>query len=114
MVLVETNPSLGGRVSQLYKYFPKLCHPTCGMEINLKRLKALKRLRVLTLAEVQKIDGKAGDNSVSIKIKPRYVNENCTACGACTDAVSAEIPNPHNYGLNKMKAAYLPHAMAYP
>jgi quinone-modifying oxidoreductase, subunit QmoA len=77
-------------------------------------LKALKRLRVVTLAEVQKIDGKAGDYSVALKIKPRYVNENCTACGACADAVSAEIPNPHNYGLNKMKAAYLPHAMAYP
>ena len=114
VVLVETNPSLGGRVSQLYKYFPKLCHPTCGLEINLKRLKALKRLRVVTLAEVQKIDGKAGDYSVALKIKPRYVNENCTACGACADAVSAEIPNPHNYGLNNMKAAYLPHAMAYP
>ncbi len=114
VVLVETNPSLGGRVSQLYKYFPKLCHPTCGLEINLKRLKALKRLRVLTLAEVQKVDGKAGDYSVTLKIKPRYVNENCTACGACSDAVSAEIPNPHNYGLNNMKAAYLPHAMAYP
>jgi quinone-modifying oxidoreductase subunit QmoA len=114
VVLVETNPSLGGRVSQLYKYFPKLCHPTCGLEINLKRLKAQKRLRVVTLAEVQKIDGKAGDYSVALKIKPRYVNENCTACGACADAVSAEIPNPHNYGLNNMKAAYLPHAMAYP
>ena len=99
---------------QLYKYFPKLCPPTRGLEINLKRLKALKRLRVVTLAEVQKIDGKAGDYSVALKIKPRYVNENCTACGACADAVSAEIPNPHNYGLNNMKAAYLPHAMAYP
>jgi quinone-modifying oxidoreductase subunit QmoA len=114
VVLVETTPSLGGRVSPLYKYFPKLCHPTCGLEINLKRLKAQKHLRVLTLAEVQKIDGKAGDYSVTLKLKPRYVNENCTACGACADAVSAEIPNPHNYGLNNMKAAYLPHAMAYP
>ncbi len=27
VILVEKNPSLGGRVSQLYKYFPKLCHP---------------------------------------------------------------------------------------
>ena len=114
VVLIEKNPSLGGRVSQLYRYFPKLCHPTCGLEINLKRLKANKRIRVLTLAEVAKVEGKAGDYSVTLKIKPRYVNENCTACGACADAVSAEIPNPHNYGLNNMKAAYLPHAMAYP
>ena len=114
VVLVEKNPSLGGRVSQLYKYFPKLCHPTCGLEINLKRLRAQKRIRVLTMAEVQSISGKAGDYTATIKLKPRYVNENCTACGACGEAVSAEIPNPFNYNLNNMKAAYLPSPMAYP
>jgi quinone-modifying oxidoreductase, subunit QmoA len=114
VVLVEKNPSLGGRVSQLYKYFPKLCHPTCGLEINLKRLRAQKRIRVLTLAEVQSISGKAGDYTATIKLKPRYVNDSCTGCGACGEAVSAEIPNPFNYNLNKMKAAYLPSPMAYP
>ncbi len=114
VVLVEKNPSLGGRVSQLYKYFPKLCHPTCGMEINLKRLKAQKRVRVLTLAEVTGVSGNAGDYSVSIRIKPRYVNENCTACGACAEAVSAEIDDAYNYNMRKIKAAYIPHAMAYP
>ncbi len=114
VVLVEKNPSLGGRVSQLYKYFPKLCHPTCGMEINLRRIKANKRLRVFTLAEVAKVDGGPGDYTVSVRLSPRYVNENCTACGACAEVVSAEIDNPHNYGLSKMKAVYLPFNMAYP
>jgi len=71
-------------------------------------------VRVLTLAEVTKIEGRRGDYRVTLRIAPRYVNENCTACGACADAVSTEIPNPWNYGLNRMKAAYLPHAMAYP
>ncbi|RKZ36231.1 MAG: heterodisulfide reductase subunit A, partial [Gammaproteobacteria bacterium] len=33
VVLVEKNPSVGGRVAQLYRYFPKLCHPTCGLQI---------------------------------------------------------------------------------
>ena len=40
VVLVEKGPSLGGRTVQLYRYFPKLCHPTCGFEINLRRVKA--------------------------------------------------------------------------
>ena len=114
VVLVEKNPSLGGRVSQLYKYFPKLCHPTCGMEINLRRLKGNKRIRVLTLAEVSAISGKSGDYTATVKIKPRYVNENCTACGDCGKAVSAEIPSAFNYNLDKTQAAYLPHPMAYP
>jgi quinone-modifying oxidoreductase subunit QmoA len=114
VVLVEKNPSLGGRVSQLYKYFPKLCHPTCGLEINLKRLKANKRIRVLTLAEVSAVTGKPGDYTATIKISPRYVNENCTACGACAEAVTAEFDNEFNYGMGKRKGAYLTSAMAYP
>ena len=114
VVLIEKGPSLGGRVSQLYRYFPKLCHPICGLEINLKRIRGNKRIRVVTLAEVAKVEGKAGDYSVTVKVKPRYVNDHCTACGACGEAVTAEIANPFNYNLNKIKAAYLPNAMAYP
>lgn len=114
VILLERAASLGGRVSQLYKYFPKLCHPTCGMEINLRRLRANKRIKVLTFAEVLKIEGKAGDYKISVKIHPRFVNENCTACGACGEAVSSEIANPFDYGLSTMKAAYLPFVMAYP
>ncbi len=114
VVLIEKNPALGGRTALLYRYFPKLCHPTCGLEINLRRIKSNSRLRVLTLAEVTAITGSRGDYTATIKLTPRYVNENCTACGACADAVSTRIGNPSNYNLNQMKAAYLPHAMAYP
>ena len=114
VVLIEKNPAIGGRVSQLYKYFPKLCVPTCGLEINQRRLKASQGIRLLTLAEVTNITGEAGNYSVKIKLAPRYVNENCTACGACAEAVEAEIDDPFNYNMKKIKAAYLPHNMAYP
>ena len=114
VVLAEKSPTLGGRTALLYRYFPKLCHPTCGLEINLRRIKANPRLRVLTLAEVVGISGERGNYKVSIKLTPRYVGDSCTACGACANAVEATIENPYNYGLDRMKAAYLPHAMAYP
>ncbi len=114
VILIEKNPSVGGRVSQLYKYFPKLCRPSCGQEINFRRLKGNKRVRTITMAEVAGIDGTAGDYTVELSIRPRYVNENCTACGACADVVSAEIDDPFNYNMKKIKAAYLPHNMAYP
>ena len=114
VVLVEKSATLGGRTAMLYRYFPKLCHPTCGLEINLRRLKGNRSIRVMTLAEVTKIAGARGDYTATVRIAPRYVNANCTACGACAEAVSAQIANPWNYGLDKLKAAYLPHAMAYP
>jgi quinone-modifying oxidoreductase subunit QmoA len=114
VVLIEKSPTLGGRTALLNRYFPKMCHPTCGLEINLRRLKASKRVRVMTMTSVVQVSGQRGDYTVTLKRRPRYVNGNCTACGDCARAVSARIPNPYNYGLDTIPAAYLPHAMAYP
>ncbi len=114
VVLVEKRPYLGGRVSQLYKYFPKLCFPTCGLEINQRRAKMNPNLRVLTMAEVTGIRGEKGNYTATVKISPRYVNGNCTACGDCEKAVSAEFDDEYNYGLGKRKGAYLPYRMAHP
>ena len=114
VVLVEQRPYVGGRVTQLYKYFPKLCHPTCGLEINQRRAKMNPNLTILTMAEVTKIDGEAGNYVATVKLSPRHVNDNCTACGDCAKVVSAEFDDEHNYGLTKRKGAYLPHVMAHP
>ena len=112
--IVEKNPYLGGRVAQLHNYFPKLCPPYCGLEINFRRIKQNPRVRFFTLAEVKKISGEEGNFDVTIQLNPRYVNEKCTSCGKCAEACTIEIENPFNYGMDKMKAAYLPHVMAYP
>lgn len=114
VILIEKNPSLGGRISQLYKYFPKLCHPSCGLEINLRRLKGNRNVRVMTLTEVDTVSGEAGNYSVTLKRSPRYVNDNCTACGECGKAVEAEFPDAFHYGMKTRKGAYLAFNMAYP
>ena len=46
-ILVEKNPYIGGRVAQLNKYFPKLCPPYCGLEMNFRRIKPNPRLSTL-------------------------------------------------------------------
>lgn len=114
VVLVEKRPYVGGRVTQLYKYFPKLCFPTCGLEINQRRAKMNPNLTILTMAEVTDIQGDAGNYTASVKISPRYVNDNCTGCGDCARAVTSEFDDEYNYGLGKRKGAYLPHRMAHP
>jgi len=114
VVLVERNPYLGGRVTQLYQYFPKLCPPNCGLEINFRRMRQNPKVRFFTMAEVASISGREGDYDVTVKMAPRYVNEKCTCCGKCAEACEAEIDNPFNYGMDKIKAAYLPHEFAFP
>ncbi len=112
--IVEKNPYLGGRVAQLNQYFPKLCPPTCGLEINFRRIKDNPKIKFFTLAEVEKVSGSPGNYDVTVKLNPRYVNENCTSCGECADACQAELPNEFNFGMDKTKGAYLPHAMTFP
>jgi quinone-modifying oxidoreductase subunit QmoA len=114
VVLVEREPSIGGRIVTSNQYFPKLCPPTCGMEINLKRIRANPGISVLTLADVVSVSGEPGAWTVEIRLNPRYVNAKCTACGECEKVCEIERDNPFNYGIDKNKAIYLPHLLAYP
>ncbi len=114
VILIEKEPALGGRVSRLNRYFPKFCHPTCGLEINYQRIKKNPRVKVLTMHEVTAVDGEKGAYTITAKKLPRFVNEKCTACGECAKVCETEIDDPYNYGLNKVKAARLPHEHAFP
>jgi len=114
VTLVDKNPYLGGRVAQLNKYFPKLCPPNCGLEINFRRIKNNPRIRFYTMAEVEKVSGSEGNFDVTVKLIPRYVNENCTACDACVDVCPVGRLNEFNFGMDKTKAIYLPHDFAFP
>lgn len=114
VILLEKSPSLGGRVAQMNLYFPKLCPPFCGLEINYRRLRANPKIKVFTLAEVSRITGEPGNYTATVELKPRFVNEKCTACNDCTAVCPQERRNPFNYGLDKTKAIYLPHEMAFP
>ena len=114
VVLVEKNPYLGGRVAQLSQYFPKLCPPTCGLEINFRRLRTSPRIRCLTLSQVEKLTGGPGSYKATIRRKPRFVNARCTVCGECVAACPVERPDEFNLGMGVTKAVYLPFEMAHP
>lgn len=114
VVLVEKQPFLGGRVARMYQYFPKLCPPTCGLEINFRRIKTSDKIEVLTLAEVTKVEGSPGNYKVTVSVKPRFVNDNCTSCGKCTLAVPGEVESEFNSGMGKEKVIGAPSNMSYP
>jgi len=114
VILVEKDAYLGGRVMRTYRYFPKMCPPTCGFEINTRRIKNNPRITVHTLATVEEISGTAGNFKARLKIRPRYVRGNHYLDDSITDSLTSERPNEFNMGLDKTKALYMPHDMAYP
>ena len=110
VVLLEKEASIGGRVLQLHHYFPKLCPPSCGMEINTRRLERNPRVRVLTKAEI----AAAENGKVSIRQAPEYVNDRCTACGKCGEVCPAKVKDPHDLEMTEVPAIRLPHPNAWP
>jgi quinone-modifying oxidoreductase subunit QmoA len=80
----------------------------------LRRFRSSSKIRCLTQAEVEKIEGAPGSFTATIRRRPRFVNTKCTACGACAEVCPVERKNAFNFGLNTTKAAYLPFPTAYP
>jgi quinone-modifying oxidoreductase subunit QmoA len=114
VVLVEKEAYLGGRVMGLYRYFPKMCPPTCGFEINIRRIRQNPRITVHTLSKVEEITGKASSFKARIRIRPRYVTGKHPLDDSLAEQIISERANDFNYSLDKTKALYLPHDMAYP
>jgi quinone-modifying oxidoreductase subunit QmoA len=114
VVLVEREASVGGRVLKNHHYFPKLCPPSCGMEINTRRLERNARIRVVTGARVTALRETGSGYEATITHAPAYVNDRCTACGACSTACPAKVKDPFNLGMAEVPAVRLPHLNAWP
>jgi len=114
VTVVEKEAFLGGRVARMNLYFPKMCPPSCGLEINMRRVKTNPRIRILTTSTVESITGGPGHYKAIIDKAPRFVNSKCTMCGECTGVCPVDRPDDINVGLSTTKAIYLPYEMAYP
>lgn len=114
VVLVEKEAYLGGRVMRTHRYFPKMCPPACGFEINVRRIRQNPRITVHTLATVEEITGAAGNFKARIRVRPRYVTGEPSLDESVADQLESERDNDFNLGLDRTKALYLPHEMAFP
>jgi len=114
VVLVEKEAYLGGRVMRTHRYFPKMCPPTCGFEINTRRIRRNPRITVHTLATVEEITGRAGDFKARIKVRPRYVTGTHSLDDSAAESLTSERADDFNLGSGTTKALYYPHDAAYP
>ena len=112
--IVEKTPFLGGRVAQLNKYFPKLCPPSCGLEIQFQRIRNNPRIKFFTLAQVTALSGTKGDYAVQVTVQPRYTAPHNADLGLFASALEGETANEFDFGLSKRKALYKSMPFAFP
>jgi len=84
--LVEKTPAIGGRMSQLDKTFPTNDCSMCIMSPKLVECGRHLNIEIITYADIESIEGSAGDFEVTINKRARSVNTDlCTGCGSCVE-----------------------------
>ena len=114
--IVETKPTIGGKMAQLDKTFPTLDCAACILTPKMVDVAQNDKIRIFSYSEVVDVKGFVGNFDVTIKRKARYVKEDiCTGCGVCTEKCpQKKVPNEFNMGMDTRRAIYIPFAQAVP
>lgn len=113
--LVEKSSTIGGRMAQLDKTFPTLDCSICILAPKMIDCSGHPNIELLTYSEVTEGKGSAGNFTIKVLKKARYVDEKkCTGCGSCVEVCPVKVPNEWNEGLDQRRAIYISFPQAVP
>ena len=113
--LVEKTAGIGGTMAQLDKTFPTNDCASCIVLPKLVECGRHMNIELLTLAQVESVQGRAGNFSIQIKKQPRYIDtEKCIACGICAEKCPINVKDEFNLNISKRKAVYIKHDHSVP
>ncbi len=114
--IVEKQPTIGGKMTQLDKTFPTLDCAACILTPKMVDCAQNENINIYAYSEVEEVKGFVGNFSVKIRKKARYVDATkCTGCGLCTEKCpQKKVPNEFNLGMDNRRAIYIPFAQAVP
>ena len=114
--IVEKQPTIGGKMTQIDKTFPTLDCAACILTPKMVDCAQNDKIHIYAYSEVEHVGGFVGNFHVKIRRKARFVKEDvCTGCGACTEKCpQKKVPNEFNLGLDTRCAIYIPFAQAVP
>lgn len=113
--LVEEKSAIGGHMAQLDKTFPTNDCAMCNISPRLVETGRHLNIEVLTNTDVLDVTGQAGDFSVRLRRRPRYIIEDkCVGCGDCAQVCPVSLPDAFEEGLKQRKAVYRLFSQAVP
>jgi len=113
--LLERQPAIGGVMAQLDKTFPTNDCAMCTLAPRLVEVGRHEDIELITLGELESLEGVPGDFTARIRVHPRYVDlDKCTGCGDCEEACPVRTADAFDAGLSERKAIFRPYAQAYP
>jgi heterodisulfide reductase subunit A len=116
VVLVEREPSIGGKMAGLSETFPTLDCSQCILTPRMVEVAQHPRIKLHTYSEVESVEGYIGNFTATIRKKPRYVDlDKCTGCGECWNVCPLKRnPSEFDYGMSFRRAVYVPFPQAVP
>jgi NADH:ubiquinone oxidoreductase subunit E len=82
--LLDKRPAIGGTMAQLDKTFPTNDCSMCILAPKLVDAGRHPNIKLVTMSEVEKLEGEPGNFKVQVKRHARFVDESkCTGCGSC-------------------------------
>jgi heterodisulfide reductase subunit A-like polyferredoxin len=113
--LVESSPSIGGRMAQLDKTFPTNDCSACILAPKVTETFNHPLVNTMTWSEVVEIKGEAPNFKVRVRNRARYIDEEkCKGCGDCTLKCPIEAKSEFDMGIGNRRAVYKPFAQAAP
>jgi len=116
VVMVERDPSVGGKMAGLSETFPTLDCSQCILTPRMVDVGQHPNIKLHTYSEVESIEGYIGNFSVKVKNKARYVDmDKCTGCGECYNKCPIKKnPSEFDFGMGNRTAIYVPFPQAVP
>jgi len=116
ILLIEKEPSIGGKMILLSKVFPTLDCAACITTPKVSETARHPNITLLTLTEAESITKESnGFFSATLKKHPRYITEqDCTGCQECETVCPVVVKDQFQFDLVARKAVYIPFNIANP